>query len=97
MMPTKLDDFKTYGRAPKVQALREYEVCSICGEEPGAAIGHRCLEAAIDARLEEMIKRGDLDAAVQRVLRRLLARGSVPPIAEDHSLVDQVSGDIRDP
>ena len=80
-----------------VAPLREYEVCHICGEGPGVAVCRDCLEAAIDTRLEEMIDSGRLDHLVQRLLDRRLARASIPAIEpEDHSLVDQVSGDIRD-
>ena len=77
--------------------LREYEVCHICGEGQGVAVCKDCLEAAIDTRIEEMIDSGRFDHLVQRLLDRRLARASIPAIEpEDHSLVDQVSGDIRD-
>ena len=52
--------------------------------------------ASTELDVDELISQGRLDAILQRVLDRRLARASVPPEHEDHELVDEVSGIIRD-
>lgn len=56
----------------------------------------RIVEAVLQESIGKLIDQGRLDAVMQRVLDRLLARASVPPEHEDHELVDEVSGIIRD-
>lgn len=56
----------------------------------------RIVEAVLQESIGKLIDQGRLDAVMQRVLDRRLARASVPPEHEDHELVDEVSGIIRD-
>jgi hypothetical protein len=54
------------------------------------------VDAVLLDALGRLIEQGALDGILKRVLDRRLARASVPPEHEDHELVDEVSGIIRD-
>ena len=82
-------------------------VCEMCGRDAGP-LCDQCIEDLIETKAERIVEtvllesigrlidRGRLDALMQRVLDRRLARASVPPEHEDHELVDEVTGIIRD-
>lgn len=57
--------------------------------------GERIVEAVLLDALGKLIDNGLLDAVMQRVLDRRLARASIT-VAEDHELVDEMSGIILD-
>ncbi|MCE5255133.1 MAG: hypothetical protein LLG45_13185 [Actinomycetia bacterium] len=80
----------------KIYPKREQDgLCDLCGgREVAMSIGSRCLEATIETVIERMIDDGRLDGALQRVLQRRATGSDVPQV--DHSLVDEVSGEIRD-
>lgn len=73
-------------------------VCEMCGRD-ASALCEPCLkdlvETMVESVLERMIDQGKLDAVLVRVLDRRAARGGVDQ-AVDHSLIDEVSGEIRD-
>lgn len=83
---------------PRARPLRKEDgLCDMCGgREAAMSIGSACLEAAIETAIEKMVDAGRLDAIMQRVLDRRLARASIPPSTDDHELVDEYSGEIRD-
>lgn len=81
-------------------------VCEMCGRDAGPLCdqclddlietkAERILEAVLLESIGKLIDRGRLDGILQRVLDRRLARASITA-AEDHELVDEVSGIIRD-
>lgn len=81
-------------------------VCEMCGRDAGP-VCDQCVEDLIETKaerivnavlidaLDKLIDQGKLDGILQRVLDRRLARASITA-AEDHELVDEVSGIIRD-
>ncbi len=84
--------------APRFHRMEALETCDMCdGREPAVSIGSRCLEATIETVFERMVDQGRFDDHLQKVLDRRLARASIPlPTADDHALIDEVSGNIRD-
>jgi hypothetical protein len=81
-------------------------VCEMCGRDAGPLCdqcldelietkAERILEAVLLENLGKLIDQGRLDGILQRILDRRLARASITK-AEDHELVDEVSGIIRD-
>ncbi len=71
-------------------------LCDQCLEDLREIKAERILEAVLLQAMDELVRQGRLDAVLRRVLDRRLARASVPPENEDHELVDEVSGIIRD-
>ena len=81
-------------------------VCEMCGRDAGL-LCDQCMDDLIETKAERIVRavllesigklidQGKLDAVLQRVLDRRLARASITA-EEDHELVDEVSGIIRD-
>lgn len=81
-------------------------VCEMCGRDAGPLCdqcldelietkAERIVEAVLMGSLSKLIDQGRLDGILQRILDRWLARASITT-ADEHELVDEVSGIIRD-
>ncbi|NLT36740.1 MAG: hypothetical protein GXX95_01080 [Methanomassiliicoccus sp.] len=81
-------------------------VCEMCGRDAGPLCdqcledlietkAERIVEAVLQESISRLIDQGRLDAVMQRILDRRLARASITT-ADEHELVDEASGIIRD-
>lgn len=74
-------------------------MCSMCGGDL-SPLCDSCLKelvgTMVESVLEQLVDQGKLDPVLQHAIEQRLARISVPSMDSDHSLVDVVSGEIRD-